>query len=117
MVNCVFFRHPRNLGLTLNALHCIQQARDRYLWLISDDDEIMDGTFEWVLQILLDANGNDLSFIHLNGMMKDKKGEIAVESIYSFKIDRFENPGIRLFQECLRQSGIFYRPNVFGLSL
>ena len=98
------FRYPHNLGLTLNALHCIQQARGRYLWLISDDDEILDDTFEWILQTLLRANSNDLSFIHLNGMMKDKKGEIAIESIYSFRKDRFENPGISLFQECLRQS-------------
>ncbi len=91
------------MGLTLNALHCIQQARGRYLWLISDDDEILDDTFEWILQTLLRANGNDLSFIHLNSMMKDKKSKIAIESIYSFRKDRFDNPGISLFQECLRQ--------------
>ena len=116
------FRHPRNLGLALNALHCIQQANGQYVWLISDDDEIVDGAFDWVLQTL--SNSKELSFIHLNGMMKEKKGKIALESVYSFKRDRYENPGIFLFQECLRQSplsigltGSIYRSQIVKTAL
>ncbi len=98
------FRQPRNLGLTLNALHCIQQAHGQYIWLVSDDDEIEHHTFEWLLDIISSKNGEGFSFIHLNGLMKDKQGRIIIESIYNFRKDRQEKPGTYLFQECLRQS-------------
>jgi len=98
------FRQPHNLGLTLNALHCIQQARGRYIWLVSDDDEIEHHTFEWLLATISSKSEDGFSFIHLNGLMKDKQGRVIIESIYNFRQDRQEKPGIYLFQECLRQS-------------
>jgi len=98
------FRQPRNLGLTLNALHCIQQAHGRYIWLVSDDDEIEHHTFEWLLDMISSRSEDDFSFIHLNGLMKDKQGRVTIESIYNFRRDRQEKPGTYLFQECLRQS-------------
>jgi len=98
------FRQPRNLGLTLNALHCIQQARGRYIWLVSDDDEIEHHTFEWLLATVSGKSEEGFSFIHLNGLMKDKQGRVIIESVYNFRQDRQEKPGTYLFQECLRQS-------------
>jgi len=100
------FRQPRNLGLPLNALHCIQQANGRYIWLVSDDDEILDHTFEWILQTVSNQNNDELSLIHLNGVLKDKSDKAILGSIYNFKNDIYENPGRRLLQECLMQ-GIF----------
>jgi len=101
------FRHPSNLGLTLNALYCIQQASGQYVWLVSDDDEVMNHTFDWVLQALSIHSDKNLSLIHLNGIMKSKQGEVLAESIYTFRRDRLEKPGILLFQECSRQSNLF----------
>jgi glycosyltransferase involved in cell wall biosynthesis len=88
------FRQPRNLGLTLNALHCIQQAHGRYIWLVSDDDEVEEHTFEWLLATISNANEDELKIIHLNGLMKDKRGRVILESLYNFKKDKRKNPGI-----------------------
>jgi|YNPBryunderm2012_1023409.scaffolds.fasta_scaffold28124_2 glycosyltransferase involved in cell wall biosynthesis len=118
------FRHPRNLGLPLNALHCIQQANGQYLWLVSDDDEILDGVLDWVLHVLSSDHSKELSFILLNAMMKDKQGKVILEGVYSFINDRFENPGSSLFQECLRHSiapigltGSIYRSQIVKAAL
>jgi len=111
------FRHPRNLGLPLNALHCIQQANGQYLWLVSDDDEILDGVLDWVLHVLSSDHSKELSFILLNAMMKDKQGKVILEGVYSFINDRFENPGSSLFSRMLKTFYSSYRFNWFNLSL
>ncbi|MCS6774726.1 MAG: glycosyltransferase, partial [Thermoflexales bacterium] len=43
------YRQPQNVGLPRNAIFCIQQARGKFIWLVSDDDEICEDTLDWLL--------------------------------------------------------------------
>lgn len=48
-----YYRNDENLGLDGNFLNCFQKANGRYLWMISDDDYLMENAVEMVLQALV----------------------------------------------------------------
>ncbi len=95
------FRQTENIGLTQNCLFCIQQARGDFVWTVSDDDVVLEGTLDWVLsKISGDAYGQ-LAFIHLNGSMSSPDGTIFRQYAYPFQNDPESNPGLKLFEKCL----------------
>ena len=48
-----YYRNDNNLGLDGNFLNCFQKAKGKYLWMISDDDYLMESAVEMVLQVLV----------------------------------------------------------------
>jgi abequosyltransferase len=95
------FRQTENIGLIRNCLFCIQEARGDFIWTVSDDDIVLEGTLDWVLsKISGDADGQ-LAFIHLNGSMSSPEGIIFRQSVYPFQSDQISAPGCKLFESCV----------------
>jgi len=95
------FRQTENIGLIRNCLFCIQEARGDFIWTMSDDDIVLEGTLDWVLsKISGDADGQ-LAFIHLNGSMSTPDGIIFRQCAYPFRGDPESRPGSELFEKCL----------------
>ncbi len=50
--NLNYYRNDKNLGLDGNFLNCFRKAKGKYLWMISDDDYIMENAVELVLKVI-----------------------------------------------------------------
>lgn len=48
-------RHAQDIGAVRNIFSCIQAARGRFVWTISDDDPIEKGTLALLLERLTDS--------------------------------------------------------------
>ena len=51
--NLNYYRNESNLGLDGNFLNCFRKAKGKYLWMISDDDYIMENAVELVLEVIV----------------------------------------------------------------
>lgn len=59
-----YHRNEANLGYDGNFENVLKMARSRYAWLLSDDDRIVSGGIDCVLDAL---NGNDFDLLLVNG--------------------------------------------------
>jgi abequosyltransferase len=50
----VYHRNDSNVGAELNFANCIERANGDYLWILGDDDIIVDGAVERILTVLDD---------------------------------------------------------------
>lgn len=50
--NLKYYRNTANLGLDGNFLNCFRKARGKYLWMLSDDDSLMENAVETVLHVI-----------------------------------------------------------------
>lgn len=50
--NIKYYRNAANLGLDGNFLNCFRKAQGKYLWMLSDDDSLMDNAVETVLHVI-----------------------------------------------------------------
>ena len=51
-----YFRHPKNIGITSNFNHCIEQARAPYCMIVGCDDKLLPNYVETALQNIGDAD-------------------------------------------------------------
>lgn len=47
-----YYRNERNLGFDGNSLNCLERATGEYIWLLSDDDIVLDGSIESIFSCL-----------------------------------------------------------------
>ena len=47
-----YYRNERNLGFDGNFLNCFEKATGKYVWLIGDDDVVLNGSIESILSCL-----------------------------------------------------------------
>ena len=47
-----YYRNTANLGLDGNFLNCFRKAQGKYLWMLSDDDRLMENAVETVLHVI-----------------------------------------------------------------
>ena len=47
-----YIRNPENLGADRNIQQCVESASGKYVWVFSDDDIVVPGTFRRVLAVL-----------------------------------------------------------------
>jgi glycosyltransferase involved in cell wall biosynthesis len=57
-------RNPANVGLLGNLRVCAEAARGEYLWIIGDDDLLLPGTVERVLQGIVRLRGIELIYLN-----------------------------------------------------
>lgn len=50
--NLKYYRNMENLGLDGNFLNCFRKAQGKYLWMLSDDDSLMENAVETVLCVI-----------------------------------------------------------------
>lgn len=48
-----YYRHDENIGPTRNFISCYKRACGRYVWLFSDDDFLLEGKGDLVMEMLL----------------------------------------------------------------
>lgn len=58
-----YMHHDRNLGMDGNFISCLKSASGKYVWLLGDDDYLLDGTIETILDIL---KKSEIGLLHLN---------------------------------------------------
>lgn len=62
-------RNSENLGSDGNFLYCINHAKGKYIWLLGDDDYLLDGTLDYLLGFMND----DYGLIHIKETNKINK--------------------------------------------
>lgn len=79
-LNIRVFDNPVNIGVNLNIIKAIENARAEYLWLLSDDDTI---SYSSVCKVLADAELRLYSLIKYNSPLSDApiEGEYDIEMI------------------------------------
>ena len=95
------FRQSKNIGVNRNCLFCIQEARGDFVWTVSDDDVVLEGTLGWVLSKISNDADDQLAFIHLNGSISSPEGIIFRQSVYPFQSDQISAPGCKLLESCI----------------
>lgn len=69
-----YFKNKENLGPDGNFLQCIYQAKGKYVLLLGDDDLLLDGSVDTLIEIL---SRNDYGIVYLSGRPyaeRDAKG-------------------------------------------
>ncbi len=95
-----YYCNPENLGFDGNFLNCFERANGKYVWLLSDDDVILPGAIESILEAL----ENEPICMHLN------TSSLINETSLSFANPRFKNQGMVVFKdknEFLKSIGIY----------
>lgn len=59
-----YVRNEKNIGPDSNFLQCMELAEGKYTWLLSDDDILMEGKLEIILEFL--SCDEEISLVYLN---------------------------------------------------
>jgi abequosyltransferase len=95
-VNC----QPTNVGAMRNILYCVEKASGDYVWVVSDDDPICQGTVVYLLNKI--HQHPDLSLIILNHRSENfKTGEVGYQQCYPLQKEKFSAQGKGIFEQCL----------------
>jgi len=94
-------RQSRNIGLIRNCLFCIGEATGDFVWTVSDDDIVLEGTLNWILSKISSDTNDQLTFLHLNGCMSNSQGIVFRQYSYPFRDDQESKPGRKLFETCV----------------
>lgn len=62
-----YIRHAKNIGAEKNYESVIQASRGEYVWLLSDDDYVLEGCIEKILDVLV--QNRDLHYIFVNYLL------------------------------------------------
>ena len=79
-------KNESNVGLINNYLIGIKKSTSEYVWVIGDDDPILDTTLEIIIKIL--KNDITLDLLHINHRCIDANtGDIIIPKYYPFEKD------------------------------
>ena len=93
-------RHPKNVGAVPNIFSCIQAAKGRFVWTISDDDLFENGTVAFLLELLTDSP--ELELVILNFSMRNvKTGEYMYRRCFEIDEDVHLPQGRAVFSRLL----------------
>lgn len=71
-----YHRHPENIGADANFVSCFHAARGTYFWLFGDDDLILPGSIDEILQHLSAAQSAlDIVYVTSYGFQQDYLAE------------------------------------------
>ncbi|MGD1873421.1 MAG: glycosyltransferase family 2 protein [Mastigocoleus sp.] len=102
-VKFVCKRNQENIGAVRNIASCIQQATSKYVWVISDDDNISDSAIADLIEVL--QKHSDLALVILNFSKSDARtGEIFESHCFDLQEDKLTDNGTRLFEKRLQES-------------
>ena len=77
-----YYRNDENLGADQNFLNCINKASSKYIWLIGDDDFVLNQSINNIIDIL--KNNPDFLFINPKNDVNPKKEVEIVTDINLF---------------------------------
>jgi abequosyltransferase len=93
-------RNPQNLGAIRNIAYCINAATSRYVWTISDDDQIGPETLAYVINVLIQYP--DLALLVLNFSSRSMtSGQLLSERCFEVANDAVWSNGKEIFEHYL----------------
>jgi hypothetical protein len=63
-------KHPENLGVMKNIMHCLSSAETEYVWTIGDDDPIQDRAIPYIINKIKQCQDLGLLFLNFSGRNK-----------------------------------------------
>jgi len=70
-------KNPTNLGFAGNLLRCVEEASGRYVWVVSDNDPIVWGGFEELMEALPRAEQEGVACLMLPFLVTETVGQPA----------------------------------------
>lgn len=102
-MSLIINRNPQNIGAVRNIAYCINLAKGKYVWTISDDDLINANALPQIIQLL--TNNSDLSLIILNFSSRDMRtNKLRFERCFDLQEYARCLDGKATFENCLKSS-------------
>jgi abequosyltransferase len=60
-----YIRHNENTGMDGNFISCIKHASGKYCWILGDDDPLLEGSLEKIIEVL---NSGDYGLLHIKAI-------------------------------------------------
>jgi abequosyltransferase len=99
---CWINRNPSNIGAVKNIAYCINVARGKHVWIVSDDDRMNEKALPYVLNTL--SNHPDLGILVLNYSGRNPKtGKLSYEACFNLSMDISSSSGKLIFEKCLEE--------------
>jgi abequosyltransferase len=95
-------RNSENVGAIRNIAYCINEATNKHVWVISDDDVVYAKTLPYVLRILTEYPDLGLLILNFSGRYA-KTGRLVLERCYDVESDGVSSNGKALFERCFEQ--------------
>ncbi|MFM7365997.1 MAG: glycosyltransferase family 2 protein [Cuspidothrix sp.] len=96
-------KNPENVGVMRNIAYCINAAKTKYVWTISDDDRIGDQTIDYIIKTLIQEP--DLSLLILNFSCRHEvTNELLYDRCYKNATGKTEINGKAVFEKCIQEN-------------
>lgn len=83
--------NAENIGADRNIKKAFNMAKGKYVWLIGDDDVLIDGTIKRVISIL--KKQDDIAWIIMNYGFRNKRGELTPRFVIDKRYEGYKNNG------------------------
>jgi glycosyltransferase involved in cell wall biosynthesis len=72
-----YIRNNENIGMDGNFLQCFKQAHGKYVWLLGDDDLLLDNSLNDILEVL---SSGDFGLLHIDLSPNKKKKSVLYKN-------------------------------------
>ncbi|MGN8059902.1 glycosyltransferase family 2 protein [Pedobacter sp. 22163] len=90
-----FIRNKINVGADVNFIKCFEYTDTEFIWILGDDDELLDGAVDQVLDVIISNSHKSLIGINFqsNLCLEKRNEDICIDTIYGLanKLDYFSN--------------------------
>ncbi|MBE9069779.1 glycosyltransferase family 2 protein [Leptolyngbya cf. ectocarpi LEGE 11479] len=105
------FHQSENIGAIRNIATCIRSVTAKHIWVLSDDDTVLEGALPYVMGALNKLP--DIGLITLNFAGRDYNSKkLVYERRYPLEESLYDKQGQSVFEKCVRMEG-----GVGGLAL
>lgn len=105
------FHQSENVGAIRNIATCIRSVTAKHVWVLSDDDTVLEGALPYVMGEL--NKRPDIGLITLNFAGRDYNSKkLVYERRYSLEASLYDKQGKNVFEKCVHMEG-----GVGGLAL
>lgn len=71
----IYNRNNENIGMDGNFIYCFKNASAKYVWLLSDDDHLVEGSIPRIVNLLKEGN---YGLVHLSNARKKNSSELEI---------------------------------------
>ena len=124
----LYNRNRENIGADGNFLYCLTHAKGKYIWLLGDDDYLLDGSLDYLIKVMEE---DDYGLIHIKESKRHNKNMVyevrdmnlfrnishmltfmSVNIINSNTISGVDNPQ-QYFKSCFLQVPFYINAAIF----
>jgi glycosyltransferase involved in cell wall biosynthesis len=90
-----YYKNEENVGFDRNVDLSVKRAESEFVWILADDDFLLDGAIEYVQEIIENLKGHDLSLIYINYVnsvwLKIREDSLCLDGNVFFQKTRFKS--------------------------